>query len=85
MGIEFAGKGIHNRSGQLFQVLGIYAGTDFLYQGDIRLVNVNDKVLILIREQVLHDVIGGDIRLSGNFNQHAHPAHVGAEPQFPSL
>ena len=85
VGVELAGKGVHNGAGQLVQVLGLNAGTDFLHQGDVRLVDVDDEILALIGEQVLHHIIGGNVRFVGNLNQHAHAAHVGIETELPGL
>ena len=85
MGIELAGQSIHNRTSQLIQILCFNTGTNFLYQGNICLVDVDDKVLILVREQVLDDIISGNIRFIGNLNQHAHTVHVGIKTQLPCL
>ena len=35
---------------------------DLLDQGDVGFIDVDDKILVLVGEQVLHDVVGGDVR-----------------------
>ena len=43
------------------------------------------RILIFIREQVLQDIIGGDVILLRDFHQHAHPADVGIKMQLMAL
>ena len=83
MRIKFAGEGIHNGTGQLFQVLRFNARPDLLDQRNVRLVDVDDKILALIREEVLDHIVSGNIGLVCNLNQHADPADVGIKAQFP--
>ena len=54
MGVELTGKGIYNGAGQLFQILRIDTGANLFHQGDIRFVDIDDKILVFIREKVLH-------------------------------
>ncbi len=52
--------------------------------GDIRFIDVDDKVLVL-SEKVLNNVVSRDIRFRSNLDQHTNPADIGIEPQFSSL
>ena len=58
---EFAGQCIGNGTRKLFQVLNINIILDFLNQYDIRFGNIENKVLVLVREQILDYVISGNI------------------------
>ena len=82
VGVELPGEGIHDGAGQLVDILLVDIGLDLLDQGDIRLVDIDDEILVLVREQVLQHVVGGDIILLGDLDQHAHPAHVKVEVQL---
>ena len=42
----------------------IDVGLDLLDQGDVRLVDIDDEVLVLIGEQVLEHIVGGDVVLA---------------------
>jgi len=64
-GIELSAESIGDRSCQLFEVLGLDACGNFLYEDDIALGDIEDKVLVLIGEEVLDNVesrniVGGD-------------------------
>ena len=82
VGVELAGEGVHNGAGQLVDVFLIDVGLDLLDQGDVRLVDIDDEVLVLIGEQVLKHIVGGDVVLLGNLHQHTHPADVGIEMEL---
>ncbi len=71
LGIELTGKGIHNGTGQLIQILGIDTRANLLHQGDIRFIDIDDKILVLIREKILHHIVSGDIRFRSDLDQHA--------------
>ena len=82
VGVKLAGQRVDNGAGQFVQVLRLDAGADFLDQGDVAFIDIDDKVLALVREQVLHHVVSGDIGLVGDFDQHADAAHVGVEAEL---
>ena len=83
--VKLAGEGVHNGAGQLVDVFLIDVGLDLLDQGDVRLVDIDDEVLVLIGEQVLEHIVGGDVVLLGNLHQHAHPADVRIEMELVAL
>ena len=85
VGVELAGEGVHNGTGQLVDVFLIDVGLNLLDQGDVRLVDIDDEVLVLIGEQVLEHIVGGDVVLLGNLHQHAHPADVRIEMELVAL
>ena len=60
-------------------------GLDLLDQGDVRLVDIDDEVLVLVREQVLQHIVGGDVVLLGDLHQHAHPADLRVEMELVAL
>ncbi len=85
LGIELAAQGIDDGTGQLLQILGFDARADFLNQRDIGLVDIDDKILVLVGEQVLHDVIGRDVRSGGNPDEEDNPVDIVVEAQLPRL
>ena len=85
VGVELARERVHNGAGQLVEVARAQCRADFLDEGDVGFVDVDDEILALVREQVLHHVIGGDVRLVRDLDQHAHAAHVGIEAELAGL
>ena len=84
-GIKFAAECIRNGTSQLFQVFGVHSPLDFLYQNDITFRNGKDKILVLVREQVLDDIISRNIVGGYNPNQQDNPADFRIKMQFSCL
>ena len=85
VGVELGGEGVDDGAGKLLQVLGRDTGLDLLDQCDIGLIDVDDKILGLVGEKILHDVISGDVGLGGDLDEHDHAADVAVEAQFTRL
>jgi len=83
--VELAGKGVDNGTGKLLEVLGLYAGANFLDKGDVVLADVDDKVLGLVREKVLDNVEGGNVGAGGDADEEAGAADVGGKAKLPCL
>ena len=85
LGVEFTAQGIHDGTGQLFQVLAFDARLDFLHQYDIGLIDIKDKVLLLIGEEVLHHIKGGNAAVGLHPHQQHRAAGIGGKVQLPRL
>ena len=49
-GVELRAQGVHDGSGQLLQILRFDAGLNLLDQDDVGLTDIEDEVLLLVRE-----------------------------------
>ena len=85
VGVELAGERIHNGTGQLFKILHLNAGADFLDQSDVVFIDVYNEILALVREEVLNDVKGGNIGACGYSDKQNGTAYVCIEAQFTGL
>ena len=84
-GIELTGQGIRNGACQLFEVLGIHAGLDLLDQNNIALGDVEHEVLVLVREQVLDDIVSGDVICGNDADEENDAADLCIEVQLACL
>ena len=84
-GVELAAQRVHNRAGQLFDILAVDAALDLLDQDNVLLADVEDKVLLLVREEVLDDVEGGDIVGRDDTDEQDDAVDVGVKVQFARL
>ena len=70
---------------QVFKVFRIDIGIDLFDEGDIGLGDVDDEVLVAVREQVLDDVEDGGILGTGDADEEHDTGGVGVEPEFSRL
>ena len=76
---------IHNGRCQLFHIAGVVIGLDLFYQHGVALADIEDKVLLLVREQTADHIISRNIIAGSNANQQHHTLHVRNEMQFRAL
>ena len=85
VGIELGGEGVDDGAGELLQILGRDTGLDLLDQRDIGLIDIDDKILGLVGEEILYHIKGGYVRLGGDLDQHDNTADVAVEAQLTCL
>ena len=84
-GVELAAQSICNGTGKLFQILGVHSTLDLLDQNNIRFGNGKDKVFILIRKQILNDIVCRNVICRYNAYQQHYAADFRVEVQFTCL
>ena len=85
LGMELRAEGVNDRPRQFLQVLGLDACFDFLDKHNIRLADIEDKILLLVREEILNDLISGDVVGGNDPDQQSYPVDVDVEMQLPGL
>ena len=63
----------------------LLSGFDLLDQHRIRLADIEDEILLLVREQTADHIVGGNVVGTGDADQKHHPLHVRDKMQFPGL
>ena len=61
------------------------ARTDLLHERDIGIIDIEYKILILIREEVLDDIKGGHIRTVADTDEQHHAADIVVKPHLAGL
>ena len=61
------------------------ARTDLFHERDIGVIDIEHKVLVLIREEVLDNVKGGHIRAVADADEQHHAADIVVEPHLAGL
>ena len=82
MGVKFTGQRIDDGTGKLLQIFKVNALMGFLDNGDLALVDADDKILVLVREEILDDIKSRDVRLGYGANQKTDAVDVRIEMQF---
>ena len=85
VGVELARKRVYNGAGKLIDVARVDVGANLLHERDVRLIDVDDEILVLVREQILHHVVRGNIGLVRHFDEHADAADIRVEAQLAAL
>ena len=85
LGEELAGERVGNGARQLFEVAHVYVVLDFLDQHDVGLGYVEYEILVLVREQVLDNVVGGYVVGGDDADEEHHPAYVRVEVKLSRL
>ena len=70
---------------RLGEILGIDAGLDLLDQNNIALGDVEHEVLVLVREQVLDDIVSGDVVCRNDADEQDNAADLCIEVQLACL
>ena len=84
-GIEFAAQRVHNRTRQLFDVLAVDAALDFLDQHDVLFTDVENKILLFVRKEILDDVKCRDVVGGNDPHQQYHTVDIGVKVQLARL
>ena len=84
-GVELAAQGVHDGAGQFFQVLALDARLGLFDQYDVVFADVEDKILLLVREEILNHIKGRDVVGRHDADEQHHPGDVGVEVQLPRL
>ena len=83
--IEFRVDGICNLLCHLFYFADFEVGLDFLDQDNIMLADIDDKILVLIREHILNDIERNDIDLAVELDQNGDTHDFRGEMQLLGL
>ena len=84
-GIELTAERVRDRASELLEVLGVDGALELLYEDDIGLCDVEDEVLVLVGEEVLDNVIRGDV-VRGNYpDEENSAAYLGVEVELSCL
>jgi len=78
-GIELAAEGISDRTCELFEVLCIESALELLDENDIGLSDIENEVLVLVREEVLDNVVSRDIVCGDDPDEENSAAYLGIE------
>ena len=85
LGEELAGKCVRDRTRQLLQVADVDVVLDLLDEDDVGFGDIEYEILVLVREQVLDNVVGGNV-VGGNYADEEHDsADIGVEVQLACL
>ena len=84
-GVELAAEGISDGTCELFEVLGVESALELLDENDIGLSDIEDEVLVLVREEVLDNVISGDIVCGDDPDEENCTAYLSVEVELTRL
>ena len=79
MQIELARNSIGYRGGEFFDCLRLNAGLGFFYKRDISLVYVDDKILGLVREKILNNIVYGYVVCLYRADKYNRTRNIGIE------
>ena len=80
-----AGEGIHNAGGQLLHIGAVDALADLLDEDGVRLADIENEVLLLIREQAADHIVSRDIAAGGHAHDEHHTGNIGGKVQLAGL
>src|SRR5699024_5869542 len=81
-GIKLAGQGIHNRARKLFKVFGFNSRFDLFNQNNLCLTDVENKVLLLVREKVLNHTVSRYIMRRSDPSKPSNTADICVKMEF---
>ena len=84
-GAVFADQSVNDGAGKLFEILGFDAGLYLLNDDDIALRDAEDKVLLAVGEEVLDNVISGNIVAGNDIDKENDAAYIGVEMKLTGL
>ena len=76
---------IHNGGGQLFHIAGVVVRLDLLDEDGVRLADVKDKVLLLVREKPADNIISGNVIAGGHTDEQHNALYIGDKVQLTGL
>ena len=82
LGVKLAAQRIYNRAGELLEVFALDARLGLLDQHDVTFRDVENEILLLVREEVLDHIECGNIVGSNDPDQQDYPGGIGVEMQL---
>ena len=85
MGVEFAGEGVRDGACELLEVAALGVRLNLLDKRDFLLVDIDNEVLGLVGEEVLYDIVSGNVCLGYDLDQQANARNLGVEVKLSCL
>ncbi len=81
-GEKLAGKRVGNGTCKLFKILYVNIVLYFLYKHNVVFGNVEHKILVLVREEILYHVVGGNIVRGNYVHKEHHSVYIRVKMKF---
>ena len=85
VGVEFAGEGVRDGACELLEVAALGVRLNLLDKRDFLLVDIDNEVLGLVGEEVLYDIVSGNVCLGYDLDQQAYARNLGVEVKLSCL